>query len=123
MIIPITETFSNATTAVLSFEPSTCDDLHRCRTIWNIVWSSLITIFACIWLSVHPNIPAWNDSWGRIAVRRTWMMLLGLLAPELVVGWAMRQRAKASKIATENKGASFAYLSSRRIIEELSPRI
>jgi hypothetical protein len=102
MIVPITETLSNAS-ATLSFEPSTCNDLHECRTLWNIVWSSLITVFACIWLSVHPNIPAPDDSWGRKAVRRVFTMVLALLAPELVVGWAMRQRMQASNITKENK--------------------
>lgn len=36
---------------------SQCDTLSQCRTIWNIVWSCLITIFACIWVAIHPNVP------------------------------------------------------------------
>jgi hypothetical protein len=106
MIVPITETLSNAS-ATLSFEPSTCNDLHECRTLWNIVWSSLITVFACIWLSVHPNIPAPDDSWGKKVARRVCTMVLALLAPELIVGWAMRQRIQASRIATENKSGIY----------------
>lgn len=34
-----------------------CDTLGHCRTVWNITWSCLITIFVCIWVAVHPNIP------------------------------------------------------------------
>jgi hypothetical protein len=34
-------------------------------------------------------------------------MVLALLAPELVVGWAMRQRMQASRIATENKSGIY----------------
>jgi hypothetical protein len=102
MIVPITETLSNAS-ATLSFEPSTCNDLHDCRTLWNIIWSSLITVFACIWLSVHPNIPAPDESWGKKVARRVCTMVLALFAPELIVGWAMRQLILASRIAKENK--------------------
>jgi hypothetical protein len=36
---------------------SSCHDLGHCRTIWNIVWSCLVTIFSCTWVAVHPNIP------------------------------------------------------------------
>jgi hypothetical protein len=105
MIVPIPETLSNAS-ATLSFEPSTCNDLHDCRTLWNIIWSSVITVFACIWLSVHPNIPALDDSWGKKVARRVCTTVLALLAPELVVGWAMRQLILASNIAKKNKSAS-----------------
>jgi hypothetical protein len=103
MIIPVSEMLSNIS-VTLSFDASTCNDLHQCRTIWNIIWSSLVTLFACIWLSIHPNIPAPQDSWGTRIVRRVWMMALALIAPELVVGWAARQWIHARKIAKENDG-------------------
>jgi len=85
---------------------SSCNDLHACRTIWNIIWSNLVTLFACIWLSIHPNIPAPEDSWGTRVARRAWMMVLALLAPELIVGWATRQLIVASRIAGENKSGA-----------------
>ena len=34
------------------------------------LWSCLATIFACSWVSIHPNIPApWYESWWRIFLR------------------------------------------------------
>lgn len=47
-----------ATTAILSARAeSQCNTLGECRTIWDIIWSCLATIFVCIWVAIHPNIP------------------------------------------------------------------
>ena len=35
-----------------------CNDLAHCRTIWNIVWSCLATIFSCTWVAMHPTFLA-----------------------------------------------------------------
>ncbi|KAF7333066.1 hypothetical protein MVEN_02371200 [Mycena venus] len=35
----------------------TCDDINNCRKLFDIVWGCLATIFACTWVSVHPNVP------------------------------------------------------------------
>jgi hypothetical protein len=106
-------TLSNVS-ATLSSEPfACCNDLHACRTLWNIVWSSLFTVFACTWLSIHPNIPAPNDSWGKKGVRRVWTMVLALLVPELVVAWAARQLMTASRIAKENKSGVYRIFGGR----------
>jgi len=108
MILPAIETIANISqSAALTFESNTCDDMHKCRTIWNIVWSCLVTLFACIWLSIHINIPAPEDSKGTKLARRMWMMVLALLMPELIVGWAAQQLKAASKIAGDNKSGSF----------------
>jgi hypothetical protein len=114
MRMPIAQTLSNTSASTLSFEPSTCNDVDGCRTLLNIIWSSLLTVFACIWVSIHPNILGLNDSWGRKVVCRVWIMVLALLAPELVVGWAMRQRTIASKIGRDNKGRIIISLNDRR---------
>ncbi|KAF8802869.1 hypothetical protein BYT27DRAFT_7341129 [Phlegmacium glaucopus] len=45
------------------------------RSEWNIVWSYFATLFACSWISVHPNIPAPPDSSTRVFVRR--LMIMG----------------------------------------------
>src|SRR5258708_31531738 len=37
---------------------SSCDDSHHCRTILNIISSCLATVFLCVWVAIHPNIPA-----------------------------------------------------------------
>ena len=41
-----------------SLAPNHCTDLSHCRSIWNIIWSCLVTIFSCTWIAVHPNVPS-----------------------------------------------------------------
>ena len=50
-----------------------------------------MTIFSCTWIALHPNIPGPDDSSLEIAFRGVKLMVIALIAPELVVQWAMRQ--------------------------------
>ncbi|KAF7369966.1 hypothetical protein MSAN_00626400 [Mycena sanguinolenta] len=68
-----------------------CDDINNCRTLFSIVWGCLTTIFACTWVSVHPNVPPPGQSWLQLFWRRLKMMLVGIIAPELMVGFASKQ--------------------------------
>ena len=65
------------------------------RSIYSILWSCLSTIFACTWITVHPNIPAPGDSQWAVLRRRLAIMGYFLLAPEFVVIWAARQYSGA----------------------------
>jgi hypothetical protein len=79
--------------------PSSCTDLGNCRTILNIVWSCLVTIFACTWASIHPNVPkpgTTNRHWYSRPLRRAHIMFLALIGPEFFIFWAWRQRRVAS---------------------------
>jgi len=71
------------------------------RTIWNIIWSRFLTVFACAWIAVHPNIPAPEDSQWKIFRRRMMIMAYVLLAPEMVIIWAARQHRDAKFLAEE----------------------
>lgn len=63
MLIPLNVTQSvadlltSSPTSILIDRVGHCDTIGHCRTVWNIIWSCLITIFACIWVAIHPNIP------------------------------------------------------------------
>ncbi|KAJ6481028.1 hypothetical protein C8R45DRAFT_1215885 [Mycena sanguinolenta] len=72
-----------------------CDDINSCRTLFSIVWGCLATIFACTWVSVHPNVPPPGQSRLQLFWRRLKMMLIGIIAPEIMVGFAARQRLGA----------------------------
>ncbi|SJL00859.1 uncharacterized protein ARMOST_04173 [Armillaria ostoyae] len=63
------------------------------RTLSNIVWSCLATVFACTWLAVHPNVPGRNitDSAIPFAIERMKIMVIAILAPEVIVAWAAEQ--------------------------------
>ncbi|KAJ7059191.1 hypothetical protein C8F01DRAFT_1059228 [Mycena amicta] len=96
-------------------DSDTCKD--NCRRLFDIVWGCLATVFACVWVSIHPNIPPppppalpkgaslwrqakWKliDSQGPLRSRLK-LMLVGLLAPELIAGFAARQLLTAWKMS------------------------
>jgi len=52
---------------------------------------------------MHPNIPSPDERWPRLAWRRAGLMLLALLVPEAVIGWALRQRLAAAELAKKHK--------------------
>ncbi|KAJ7034380.1 hypothetical protein C8F04DRAFT_1234252 [Mycena alexandri] len=61
---------------------TSCDSIsNNCRTLFDIVWGCLATIFACTWVALHQNVP---DPKLR-------MMLITILAPEVIVSFAARQ--------------------------------
>jgi hypothetical protein len=68
-----------------------CDDIDNCRKLFDIVWGCLATIFACTWVSVHPNVPPPRRNWLALLWCRLKMMLAAVVAPELIVAFAARQ--------------------------------
>ncbi|KAJ6565630.1 hypothetical protein DFH09DRAFT_1278646 [Mycena vulgaris] len=62
-----------------------CDDIDS-RRLCNIIWGCLTTIFACTWVSIHPNVPPPNQGWLVLLRRRLGMMLVAVIAPELMGG-------------------------------------
>ncbi|KAJ6477954.1 hypothetical protein DFH09DRAFT_1056463 [Mycena vulgaris] len=78
-----------------------CDDINNCRKLFDIVWGCLATIFACTWVSVHPNVPPPNQSRLALFGRRLGLMLIAVIAPELMVGFAARQFFAACWYAKE----------------------
>lgn len=91
----------SSSSSILAGRVGQCDNINYCRTLWNIIWSCLITIFACIWVAIHPNItppraPPKNRLERLAGTRRGLgerlaMALLSLLAPEFIFVWALRQ--------------------------------
>ena len=85
LILYLFHIFSNTNAVPLSVIPDitiqqcTCPDQ---RTIWDIIWSCLVTIFSCCWVSVHPNMPGPDDSLTKKALRRLKLMLWSIFAPE-----------------------------------------
>lgn len=68
------------------------------RGTFSILSSCLITMSLCIWTSLHLNIPTHKKTRSQFYRKLGWM-LLGLLAPELVVWNAWEQRKQAKKIS------------------------
>ncbi|THU93039.1 hypothetical protein K435DRAFT_967452 [Dendrothele bispora CBS 962.96] len=91
-----------------------CSDIDSCRTVEEILYSCLAVVFACTWVAIHPNIPrhfelhlddpdeiedSFTISGARVFAQDVITMLLSLLAPELIVLWALRQWFAARLIA------------------------
>ncbi|KAG1731261.1 hypothetical protein EDB19DRAFT_1912560 [Suillus lakei] len=95
-------TNSTATTSDSSEAP-----LFITRTLWNIISSCVLTLFACIYSAIHPNIPSSKDSALRILRRRLGIMLMALIAPELIVTWAMRQWISARQVTKQFKESGY----------------
>ncbi|KAJ7874549.1 hypothetical protein B0H14DRAFT_3859811 [Mycena olivaceomarginata] len=79
----------SATLVALPLAPRTstdiCDDINNCRKLFDIVWGCLVTIFACTWVLK--------------------MMLVGIIAPEIMVGFAARQFS-AAQMSSKGKTRS-----------------
>jgi hypothetical protein len=81
--------------------PNMPDDskLAMRRTLFGIIWSCVSTIIICAWTAVHPNVPPpnqWKARWNRLKIM-FWM----IIAPELVLAWAVRQFFAAREIRDE----------------------
>ena len=100
-----------------SLESNSCADLTHSRTIWNIIWSCLATIFSCTWVAVHPNMPCPKQReakncfqrWIRnpllsFVEHRLLLFVCALLVPEYILAWAIRQYLRAREIARDNEG-------------------
>jgi hypothetical protein len=93
-----------------------CGDIRSCRTAEEIIYSCLAVIFACTWVAIHPNIPRkfsgiLSDSYETgdsftvhsavVTLRNVLVMILALIAPELIILWAIRQWFAARQIAKD----------------------
>ncbi|KAG2356389.1 hypothetical protein BDR07DRAFT_1339852 [Suillus spraguei] len=81
------------------------------RTLWTIVSSSVLTLLACIYSAIHANIPSPMDSPNRILRRRLGIMMMALIAPELIVTWAMRQWISARQVTSQFKKSGYPRIS------------
>ncbi|KAJ7574608.1 hypothetical protein C8J56DRAFT_1125135 [Mycena floridula] len=79
-----------------------CENLYTCRRSFDIIWGCLVTLFACTWVAVHPNVPSPGQSSFRLILRRFMMMSVGIIAPEVIVFLAARQFIVAWNFSREH---------------------
>ncbi|KAG2063724.1 hypothetical protein BDR04DRAFT_1085110, partial [Suillus decipiens] len=77
------------------------------RIIWSIISNCVLTLFACIYSAIHPNIPSPKDSSFLILRRRLGIMIMALIAPELIVTWAIRQWFSARHVTRHTRRAIY----------------
>ncbi|TFK59411.1 hypothetical protein BDN72DRAFT_865170 [Pluteus cervinus] len=88
-------------TLLYSRSTGPCDCGPQDRSLVDIVRSCVLTIFACVYTALHPNIPDPEAKlWQKICARLK-MSFYMLIAPEAVIWWAMRQWYGARQIARE----------------------
>lgn len=87
--------------AALAEQSNACSDINNCRTLAGIVTSCLGTIFACVWVAVHKNMPGPEQSWISVQIESLKVVVMTLLVPEWVLAWAVRQFLRAREIAKE----------------------
>ena len=90
---PSSPTTDKPWSAVLS---SIIREVQPQRTHSNIVWSCILTAVLCSWISIHPNVPP--QSRRRRLFRGVRTMFWTIVAPELILGWAVRQWFAAKEI-------------------------
>ena len=73
----------------------------------DIIWSCLATLFVCVWVMLHLNVPAQDDGNWTLFVRRTRWLTLAVLAPELVMLFASGQWASAKQSMGEMKALGY----------------
>ncbi|KAF8331697.1 uncharacterized protein EI90DRAFT_3056977 [Cantharellus anzutake] len=77
-----------------------CNDLRNCQTMWNIVYTCLLTIIACIWTAVHPDIPKPNYSlFKHPGSSHGPLMILSLVALEVLLGGALGDLLDAQRVS------------------------
>ena len=99
-LVPVTRDNPKSDLVGNSTQPSTAisDSSTEATRLLEIIWSCATTLVACTWMSMHPNVPAENDGFWRQVGRRLKMMFVNLLAPDLVLFWAINQRVDATTV-------------------------
>ena len=86
--------FGNGNNGTAHWEPDPTDK----RGTWTILSTCIITLTLCVYTSLHLNVPAHKDSAASTFFMKAKYVVFGLLAPELIVFNAWRQRTVASSL-------------------------
>jgi len=89
-------------------EPGTEDACPVKRSLYKIIWSCVATTIICAWVSVHPNVPP-SGYWKGLS-RRVKMMIWTIIAPELILAWAVRQWFAAWEIRDTVNGSEEGWI-------------
>ena len=71
------------------------------RGSFDIVWSCLLTILACIYNAIHLNVPPRNTGKWMLLLRKVKWAIIALIAPEIVLYTAATQIWEAYKVKKE----------------------
>jgi hypothetical protein len=80
----------------------------------------MATILLCIWVAVHPNIPGLDEKWINVILQRVGIALIALVAPELVILWAIRQWLNAHELGRKYRSACIHPTSSEYLTDQIT---
>jgi hypothetical protein len=118
------------TPLIESRHPCSCGEPVQTRSLWNIIWSCVSTIFLCTWVSLHPNLSSTAERPGLGQFER-WirkplmefltyklpLFLWALLVPEYILAWAIRRYIMAGKV---QRRGEFIHVAILNILNEIS---
>ncbi|KAG2338838.1 hypothetical protein BDR05DRAFT_1003916 [Suillus weaverae] len=87
-------------TCIHTLDASDCPPCNI-RTLWNIISSCGLTLFACAWTAIHPDIPRVDEGVFWHTFRRLHFMMVMLLAPEGITAFAAWQFFSARQAAKD----------------------
>jgi hypothetical protein len=104
LVLTSIHTITQASEIVSATKPSQiAESCKEFRTIFDIIWPCFITMFACAWTAVHPNIPGPDEGKLSILWTRMKLVMLTLVAPEVTLFWALEQRRRAKEVVATAK--------------------
>lgn len=77
------------------------------RGTFDIVWSTVFTMFICTYTILCLNVPAPKDTWWKILRRRIMWMGLGILGPEFVLTFAAGQWSRARQSVEDFRDSGY----------------
>lgn len=96
------------------------------RGTLTLIWSCLITIFACTWTVLHLNVPGHEDTSLTIALRKAKWMAINIIFPEFVFSKAvcdLRLALQELREFDENNTQTIKWITYRETSSSRSPRI
>ncbi|KAK3318090.1 hypothetical protein B0H66DRAFT_582013 [Apodospora peruviana] len=79
------------------------------RGTMDIIWPCVSTAALCLWSMAHLNVPSPSDTATTILVRKFRWLLLGILAPELVMMFAFAQMTSAHQSVEDMKALGYKH--------------
>ena len=73
------------------------------RGTFRLLISCIVTLSLCVYTALHLNLPSPESSTSAVYMEKTWWVLLGIFAPELVVYTAWGQWNSARRLTTRIK--------------------
>ncbi|KAF9055068.1 hypothetical protein BDZ89DRAFT_1003698, partial [Hymenopellis radicata] len=106
---------ASAHSAIVEFPPDDAS-VKDTRSMGDIIWTCLLTIFASTWLAIHPNVPGASviakGKYARtfcICYQRFKLTVLSIMVPEIILVWVLRQHSVARKIKQDNPGLTLTH--------------